>query len=104
LFIIELKLLVCDKIWLFVCQIYPTSVRSTGIGVASSMGRIGGMICPLVAVSLVQGCHQTAALILFVCIIFVAGCCVMLFPFETKGLELTDSISSTKNEKPKAVL
>ena len=27
----------------------------------------------------------------------------MLFPFETKGLELTDSISSTKNEKPKAV-
>ncbi|KAJ6871922.1 LOW QUALITY PROTEIN: organic cation/carnitine transporter 7 isoform X3 [Populus alba x Populus x berolinensis] len=31
-------------------------------------------------------------------------CCVLLFPFETKGLELTDSISSTKYEKPKAVL
>ncbi|KAL9349044.1 hypothetical protein Peur_060410 [Populus x canadensis] len=91
-------------VFIYAPEIYPTSVRSTGIGVASSMGRIGGMICPLVAVSLVQGCHQTAALILFVCIIFVAGCCVMLFPFETKGLELTDSISSTKNEKPKAVL
>jgi nitrate/nitrite transporter NarK len=73
------------------------------MGVASAMGRIGGMICPLVAVSLVQGCHQTAALVLFVCVMFVAGCCVMLFPHETKGLELTESVSSTKNEKPKAV-
>ncbi|CAK7339783.1 unnamed protein product [Dovyalis caffra] len=90
-------------VYIYAPEIYPTSVRSTGIGVASSMGRIGGMICPVVAVSLVQGCHQTVALILFVCIIFVSGCCVMLFPFETKGIELTESVSSTKNEKPKAV-
>lgn len=90
-------------VFIYAPEIYPTSVRSTGMGVASAMGRIGGMICPLVAVSLVQGCHQTAALVLFVCVMFVAGCCVMLFPHETKGLELTESVSSTKNEKLNAV-
>ncbi|KAG6766622.1 hypothetical protein POTOM_027790 [Populus tomentosa] len=90
-------------VFIYAPEIYPTSVRSTGMGVASAMGRVGGMICPLVAVSLVQGCHQTAALVLFVCVMFVAGCCVMLFPHETKGLELTESVSSTKNEKPNAV-
>ncbi|KAJ6739819.1 MAJOR FACILITATOR SUGAR TRANSPORTER-LIKE MAJOR FACILITATOR SUPERFAMILY DOMAIN PROTEIN-RELATED [Salix purpurea] len=90
-------------VYIYAPEIYPTSVRSTGMGVASAMGRIGGMICPLVAVGLVQGCHQTAALVLFVCVMFVAGCSVMLFPYETKGLELTESVSSTKNDKPKAV-
>lgn len=90
-------------VYIFAPEIYPTSVRSTGIGIASSMGRIGGVVCPLVAVSLVQGCHQTAAVLLFVGIIFVAGICVLLFPYDTKGLELTESISSTKHEKQKIV-
>ncbi|KAL9268642.1 Organic cation/carnitine transporter 7-like protein [Drosera capensis] len=36
-------------VYVYAPEIYPTSVRTTGLGVASSMGRIGGMICPLVA-------------------------------------------------------
>ncbi|MBA0569155.1 hypothetical protein Golob_006610, partial [Gossypium lobatum] len=51
--------------YIYAPEIYPTSVRSTGVGIASSMGRIGGMVCPLVAVGLVHGCHQTAAIMLF---------------------------------------
>ena len=77
-------------------QIYPTSVRTTGVGVASSVGRIGGMVCPLVAVSLVHGCHQNAAVILFELVIFLSGICVTLFPFETKGRELKDTVSSSE--------
>ncbi|KAK4854530.1 hypothetical protein QYF36_025424 [Acer negundo] len=46
-------------------EIYPTSMRNTGYGVANGAGKIGGMVCPLVAVGLVTGCHQTAAVILF---------------------------------------
>ncbi|KAI3740312.1 hypothetical protein L2E82_30740 [Cichorium intybus] len=72
-------------------KIYPTSVRTTGVGVGSSVGRIGGMIFPLVAVGLIHGCHQTAAILLFEFVIFSLGVCVMLFPFETSGWELTDS-------------
>lgn len=73
-------------------EVYPTSIRSTGVGIATAIGRIGGMICPLVAVALVSNCHQTAAVILFEVSIVVVGVCVVLFPFETKGRELVDSV------------
>ncbi|KAJ4725472.1 organic cation/carnitine transporter 7-like [Melia azedarach] len=83
-------------VYIYAPEIYPTSVRTTGVGVGSSMGRIGGMVCPLVAVALVHGCHQTAALILFEVVIFLSGISVLLFPFETKGRELSDSVSNSK--------
>ncbi|KAJ8434477.1 hypothetical protein Cgig2_012111 [Carnegiea gigantea] len=83
--------------------IYPTSLRSTGVGAGSSMGRIGGMICPLVAVGLVQGCHQTAALALFTGVAFTAAICALLLPSETKGFALADNISNDKLQKPNVV-
>ncbi|KAG6581245.1 Organic cation/carnitine transporter 7, partial [Cucurbita argyrosperma subsp. sororia] len=73
-------------------EIYPTSIRTTGFGVASSIGRIGGMLCPLVAVALVKGCHQTAAIVLFEIVFFVSGICVVFFPFETKGQDLPETM------------
>ncbi|GFY80563.1 major facilitator superfamily protein [Actinidia rufa] len=73
-------------------EIYPTSIRATGFGVASAVGRIGGMVCPLVAVGLVSGCHQTAAVLLFEAVMIVSGFCVMLLPLETKGRKLTDTV------------
>lgn len=68
-------------------------MRATGVGVASSVGRIGGMICPLVAVYLVSDCHQTAAIVLFEIVIILSGFCVMFFPYETMAQELADTVS-----------
>ncbi|XP_043713994.1 organic cation/carnitine transporter 7 [Telopea speciosissima] len=82
-------------IYIYAPEVYPTSVRTTGFGVASSVGRIGGMICPLVAVGLVDGCHLTAAIGLFLIIMFVSGVCSLIFPFETKGRELSDTVSQS---------
>lgn len=82
--------------YLYELQIYPTSVRTTGVGIASSVGRIGGMLCPLVAVSLVHGCHQTVAVLLFEFVALLSGICVMFFPIETMGQELQDTVSSLK--------
>ncbi|KAJ8543396.1 hypothetical protein K7X08_005919 [Anisodus acutangulus] len=65
-------------------EIYPTSVRSTGCGVASAVGRIAGMVCPIVAVQLVRGCHQMAAIILFEVVLILSAISVLLFPLETK--------------------
>lgn len=84
--------------YIYAPEIYPTTVRTTGVGVASSMGRIGGMLCPVVAVSLVRGCHRTATILLFEAIIFISGVCVVLFPFETKGRELADDVSDLSKE------
>ncbi|KAL5769091.1 hypothetical protein ACOSQ2_015874 [Xanthoceras sorbifolium] len=80
-------------------EIYPTSIRATGAGIASAVGRIGGMVCPIVAVGLVSDCHQKAAIILFEVIIFLLVVCILLFPFETKGQELTDTITLVSNSK-----
>ncbi|XP_076912590.1 organic cation/carnitine transporter 7-like isoform X2 [Bidens hawaiensis] len=89
-------------VYIYAPEIYPTSVRTTGVGVGSSVGRIGGMICPLVAVGLIHGCHQTAAILLFEFVIFASGVCVLMFPFETSGRELTDH-ASTVPEKNKII-
>ncbi|WCJ34857.1 Synaptic vesicle 2-related protein [Euphorbia peplus] len=72
-------------------ELYPTSVRSTGAGAASAMGRIGGMICPLVAVALVSNCHLMEAIVLFEVVIVVAVICILFFPFDTSGRELDET-------------
>ncbi|XP_073308377.1 organic cation/carnitine transporter 7-like [Primulina huaijiensis] len=76
-------------------EVYPTNIRSTGVGIATAIGRIGGMVCPLVAVGLVNGCHQAAAVILFVITILLSALSVLLSPFETNGRNLSDSLGST---------
>ncbi|XP_065881910.1 organic cation/carnitine transporter 7-like isoform X2 [Euphorbia lathyris] len=75
-------------------ELYPTSVRTTGAGVASAVGRIGGVICPMVAVGLVNGCHVVEAITLFEIVIAISVVSLMFFPFETKGRELSDDVSS----------
>ncbi|XP_038894171.1 organic cation/carnitine transporter 7 isoform X2 [Benincasa hispida] len=79
-------------VYIYAPEIYPTSIRTTGVGVASSVGRIGGMACPLVAVALVKGCHQTTAIIFFEIVFLLSGICVVLFPFETKGQDLPEKM------------
>ncbi|KAL0346834.1 UNVERIFIED_CONTAM: Organic cation/carnitine transporter 7 [Sesamum calycinum] len=73
-------------------EIYPTSVRTTGAGVAAAVGKIGGMICPLVAVELVSSCHRMAAIASFEVVIVLSAICVLLFKVETKGRELHDTV------------
>ncbi|XP_058197688.1 organic cation/carnitine transporter 7 isoform X2 [Rhododendron vialii] len=80
-------------VYIYAPEIYPTSVRTTGVGVASSVGRVGGMVCPLVAVGLIHSCHQTAAIVLFEIVVFLSGTCVLFFPFETTGRELNDRVT-----------
>jgi len=45
-------------LWAYTPEVYPTQVRSTGLGIANSWGRLGGFLCPFVAVSLLQSCHR----------------------------------------------
>ncbi|KAL8488215.1 hypothetical protein ACS0TY_024487 [Phlomoides rotata] len=71
-------------------EVYPTNVRGTAVGVASAIGRIGGMICPLIAVGLVDGCQQTYAVLLFQAMMLLSALSVALTPFETGGKNLTD--------------
>ncbi|ONM07099.1 Organic cation/carnitine transporter 7 [Zea mays] len=70
---------------LYAPEVYPTFVRSTGAGIATAIGRIGGVVCPLVAVAMLRSCHQMEALIVFEVILCLAAVACMFFPVETKG-------------------
>ncbi|PIM97898.1 hypothetical protein CDL12_29627 [Handroanthus impetiginosus] len=48
------------------------------------------MVCPLVAVGLVNNCQQTYAVILFQVTILATAVGVLFSPFETNGKKLTD--------------
>lgn len=74
-------------------------MRTTGAGAASAVGRTGGMICPLVAVGLVSGCHLTEAIILFVIVLAITTVSVLLFPIETKGRELSDNVDASDSKQ-----
>ncbi|KAG6740145.1 hypothetical protein POTOM_057783 [Populus tomentosa] len=80
-------------------ELYPTSVRATGAGAANAAGKVGGMICPLVAVVLVTSCQITEAIILFEVLMAVSAVCVMLIPVDTKGQKLCDSIDVSDSKQ-----
>eukprot|EP00897_Mesotaenium_endlicherianum_P008740 jgi/Mesen1/7895/ME000420S07040 len=80
-------------LFVYAPEVYPTSMRSTGLGIANSFSRLGGILCPFVAVGLVRSCQQGTAVSLFVLIPLVASIAVLFFPTETSGKGLEDTIS-----------
>ncbi|WP_211184634.1 MFS transporter [Paenibacillus lemnae] len=72
-------------------ELYPTRIRSTGVGLATSFGRIGGVIAPLlVGVMKENGTAIPAIFIMFFLTILVGAFAVLLLGKETKGIELAD--------------
>lgn len=72
-------------------ELYPTKVRSTGVGLATSFGRIGGVIAPLlVGVLKQQGTRIELIFVMFFVTILIGALGVLLLGKETKGLELAD--------------
>lgn len=45
-------------LWAYAPELYYTKVRSTGVGAANSGGRLGGFLCPFVAVGLIESCQR----------------------------------------------
>ncbi|MCJ8014282.1 MFS transporter [Paenibacillus sp. KQZ6P-2] len=72
-------------------ELYPTSIRSTGVGLATSVGRIGGVIAPFLVGYMVQHQVQISTIfMMFFVIILIGAIGVLLLGTETKGRELTD--------------
>ncbi|KOR82022.1 MFS transporter [Paenibacillus solani] len=72
-------------------ELYPTKVRSTGVGLATSFGRIGGVIAPLLVGVLKQnGTSIEYIFVMFFVTILIGALGVLLLGKETKGLELAD--------------
>ena len=53
-------------LYIFAGEVYPTSIRSTGVGVGNGFARIGGITCPAFAVALIESGHVTLSVVFFV--------------------------------------
>ena len=68
---------------------YPTVIRATGSGMAASVGRIGGILGPLLVGTLVMRGYEIGYIFTIFCIAIVIGVLAVLFlGTETKQLEL----------------
>ncbi|WP_379134362.1 MFS transporter [Paenibacillus sp. sgz500958] len=71
-------------------ELYPTAVRSTGSGLATSFGRIGGIIAPLLVGYLVERSVGIGSIfMMFFVTIFIGATAVFFLGKETKGMELS---------------
>lgn len=76
-------------------ELYPTSVRSTGVGLAASFGRVGGIIGPYLVGLLVSKHHSISSIFTIFFIAIVFGALVLLFfGKETKGTDPDQAASS----------
>jgi len=75
-------------LYVFVLEVYPTQIRSTGMAICTMVGRIGSIMSPLVHSYAVAHAGHSAY---FLCIsgaAFAAGVAALLMPIETKGMPL----------------
>lgn len=67
-------------------ELYPTEVRSTGVGLAASIGRVGGVIGPyLVGMLISGGSAVSVVFVVFFVAIVVGAFAVVFLGKETKG-------------------
>ncbi|CEM39223.1 unnamed protein product [Vitrella brassicaformis CCMP3155] len=92
--------------FLYSAEIYPTVCRSTGVSIAVSSGRIGGIIAPLLfeltvwvatflpAVDRYDGGRYCVFFGVLGVAAFVSAALLMTLPYETRGARLQDDASS----------
>jgi len=72
-------------------EAYPTIIRTTGIGSASGMTRIAGMLAPFIG-ALLSGSSLIAALSVFAAAYGLAAFSAFILPHETWGAKLEDGV------------
>ncbi|XP_021419142.2 putative transporter SVOPL isoform X2 [Oncorhynchus mykiss] len=79
-----------NVVYIYTAEVYPTEVRSLGMGFCTSFSRIGGMIAPFIAQVLMSHSVILALLPFTVaCVLCAVG--AFLLPIETKGRALLQS-------------
>ncbi|MCX5477414.1 MFS transporter [Kaistia geumhonensis] len=74
-------------LYAFTPELYPTSLRASGMGAAGAMARLGGLLAPT-AVGLVVGFSFTAALAMFAAMLALGAMAASLIDVETRGVPL----------------
>nr|CAD7263881.1 unnamed protein product [Timema shepardi] len=80
-------------VYVYTAELYPTVMRSAGVGASSTMARVGAMVAPFAPL---LGMHIKALpLLLFGAVALLAGLLALFFP-ETLGKKLPDTVDEIK--------
>lgn len=74
--------------YVYTPEVYPTALRSIGVGGCSALARLGAMATPYVAQVLIQTSVWSAVLVYGIFAVSAAIACLLL-PYETQSTELT---------------
>jgi hypothetical protein len=77
-------------LYIYTPEVYPTSVRTLGLGVCNACSRLGGLVAPLVAVWLLQTSGAVVAEVGLAVACVAAGVGMALLRWETAGQGLLD--------------
>ncbi|XP_043564919.1 putative transporter SVOPL isoform X4 [Chiloscyllium plagiosum] len=83
-------------IYIYTAEVYPTTIRSLGLGSCSSMARIGAMIAPFVA-QVLLGTWPITALCLFSAVCIICSILAFTLPIETQGRAMQEINPSTSS-------
>lgn len=78
-------------VYIYTAEVYPTTIRTLGIGTASAWARVGAMLTPFIAQVLLDKSLSSAVWV-YGSLGTLAALCAILLPIETKGRVLPQSI------------
>lgn len=73
--------------YVYTPEVYPTALRSVGVGGCSALARLGAMATPYVAQVLLQSSISIAVSVYGIAAVFACIACLLL-PYETRGVDM----------------
>lgn len=74
----------------YTSEIYPTAIRTTGLGVASAIGRVGGILAPIVIGFSYSSLGFTGVFVMLLLVLLVGAATIAIFGRRTNALSLED--------------
>ncbi|KAI4530045.1 hypothetical protein MG293_019901 [Ovis ammon polii] len=81
-------------VFLYTGEVYPTMIRQTGLGMGSTLARVGSIVSPLV--SMTAELYPSVPLFIYGAVPVAASAAVALLP-ETLGQPLPDTVQDVEN-------
>jgi putative MFS transporter len=84
-------------VYAYTPEIFPTSLRATGVGTSSSFGRIGAIIAPIMVGLIYPTLGFAGVFGVTTCILLAGAAVVLIFGIPTRGLAL-EEIATAENK------
>ncbi|PIK37019.1 putative organic cation transporter protein [Apostichopus japonicus] len=83
-----------STLYIMSAEIFPTTVRSIGVGMCSTSSRVGSILAPIVLI--MADLWEPLPLVVFAVLEVIAATCLLLLP-ETRGKILTTTLAESEN-------